>query len=58
METYSLVVMATDDGSLPRSSMVTVSVVVLDANDNSPLFERTIYNVYMQNPTTIGKWLL
>ena len=53
-ESYTLVAMAMDFGSLPHSSTVTVTVSVLDANDNSPVFREGNYNVYIRDPTTAG----
>jgi RNA:NAD 2'-phosphotransferase (TPT1/KptA family) len=55
VDSYTLIAMATDAGSLPHSSTVTVTVSVLDANDNSPMFEKSSYNVYIKNPTVAGE---
>jgi len=42
---YRLIVEAVDGGSPPLSGSVTVVVHVVDANDNSPVFERQDYDV-------------
>ena len=44
---YRLAVVALDGGSLPLSGSVVVVIRVLDANDNSPVFERQDYDVTM-----------
>lgn len=42
---YELVVTATDSGSPPLSSSMTLAVEVQDVNDNPPVFERPVYRV-------------
>jgi len=45
---YNLTLVAYDGGSPPQSGRLSVDVVVLDANDNSPRFESSSYNVSIQ----------
>ncbi|XP_013390955.1 cadherin-related tumor suppressor-like [Lingula anatina] len=51
-EAYTLVVVATDGGIVPRSSTATVSVQVTDVNDNAPQFEKDLFSYYIRDPTT------
>ncbi|KAM6408436.1 LOW QUALITY PROTEIN: uncharacterized protein O9250_007719 [Rhynochetos jubatus] len=41
----NLLLTATDGGSPPRSGTAQVRIVVLDANDNTPVFSREVYEV-------------
>ena len=51
---YTLVVMATDGGSTPRSGTTTVMVTVLDDNDNCPVFQHDLYSVVIPENTAKG----
>ncbi|XP_078656091.1 protocadherin Fat 4-like [Branchiostoma floridae x Branchiostoma belcheri] len=42
---HIIVVQATDNGTSPRSATATVSVHVIDVNDNGPIFAQEYYNV-------------
>ena len=42
-DTYDLIVVATDNGTPPQMATSRVSVRVLDANDNDPVFTREFY---------------
>uniref|UniRef100_A0A8C1I886 Protocadherin gamma-C3 n=1 Tax=Cyprinus carpio TaxID=7962 RepID=A0A8C1I886_CYPCA len=44
---YNVTVTATDGGTPPLSSSMTVRVEVADVNDNPPRFEQTSYTVYV-----------
>ena len=52
--TYSLVAMATDQGTIPMSSTVPILVTVGDANDNNPQFTKRTYTTKLKNPTPAG----
>jgi hypothetical protein len=44
---YSMTVLAYDGGQPRRSGMLTVTVIVTDANDNMPVFEQDAYEVFV-----------
>eukprot|EP00076_Gallus_gallus_P026169 XP_015148984.2 protocadherin beta-15-like [Gallus gallus] len=50
-----LVLTATDGGSPPRSGTAQVRVVVLDANDNMPVFSREVYEVRVAENSPPGQ---
>ena len=43
-ELYQLDIIATDNGQPPMSSQVSLTIAVLDVNDNEPVFESDIYD--------------
>ncbi|XP_057205137.1 protocadherin alpha-C2-like isoform X3 [Triplophysa rosa] len=47
ISSYNVTVTATDGGTPPLSSSMTVRVEVADVNDNPPRFEQTSYTVYV-----------
>ena len=49
-----LVVIATDGGSIPRSTTVEVLVTVLDINDNMPILAEPIANITLLEGTGPG----
>lgn len=51
---HKLVVLASDNGSLPLSSTATITVEVLDVNDNSPTFSSQQYQVHVKESTPVG----
>ncbi|OXB52458.1 hypothetical protein ASZ78_002144, partial [Callipepla squamata] len=53
-----LVLTATDGGSPPRSGTAEVRVVVLDANDNMPVFLREVYEVRVAENSPPGQLLV
>ncbi|OQV23975.1 Protocadherin-like wing polarity protein stan [Hypsibius exemplaris] len=57
-EKYELTVMATDLGSPPRSSSAAVQIMVLDVNDNGPVFDQRDYNISMSESAVLGTQLL
>ncbi|XP_054244961.1 protocadherin beta-16-like [Indicator indicator] len=50
----SLILTATDGGSPPRSGTALIEIVVLDANDNMPVFSREVYGVRIAENTPTG----
>ena len=45
MSSYSLTVLGIDQGQNPQTASTTVSVEVIDVNDNKPVFEQQVYRV-------------
>ena len=52
--TVDLVVTATDDGTPPLSSNITVHIVITDINDNAPIFEPHNTTYHVPENATIG----
>ena len=57
-DTYSLLVQATDSGDPPLSTVLAVTIVVLDENDNAPNFTQSVYTISVQETTTPPEVLL
>ncbi|KAG5330656.1 FAT protein, partial [Acromyrmex charruanus] len=55
---YTLEIIAKDRGDQPRSSSTTVSVTVLDENDNSPVFDPRQYFATIAENASIGASVL
>uniref|UniRef100_A0A2K5XDI8 Protocadherin Fat 4 n=1 Tax=Mandrillus leucophaeus TaxID=9568 RepID=A0A2K5XDI8_MANLE len=51
---YTLTVVATDKGQPSLSSSTEVTVMVLDINDNNPIFAQTLYKVEINENTLTG----
>ena len=51
---YRVSVIAYDGGNPPRSGTVDISITVLDANDNDPIFEEKVYEVTVPENADIG----
>ncbi|XP_049331029.1 protocadherin beta-16-like [Astyanax mexicanus] len=49
----TLILTAVDGGTPPRSGTVTIHVTVLDANDNAPLFTKSVYKVSLPENSPI-----
>uniref|UniRef100_A0A8C2SPN7 Protocadherin Fat 4 n=1 Tax=Coturnix japonica TaxID=93934 RepID=A0A8C2SPN7_COTJA len=55
---YTLTVVATDKGQPSLSSSTDVVVIVLDINDNNPLFAQKLYKVELEENTLTGTDLI
>ena len=56
MDFYSLTVVAKDGGDPIKEGVLNIKVNIVDANDNSPIFEKDYYNVTVKesiNPGTV-----
>ncbi|XP_078078835.1 protocadherin-16-like [Mustelus asterias] len=53
-----LTVMATDRGSTPMSSSVTVTIAIQDVNDNEPMFSSNFYNTSIKENEPMGTCFL
>lgn len=51
---YNLTIVASDNDSPPRTSVVIVTIEVLDENDNAPVFTQALYNTSLLEDTVIG----
>ncbi|XP_047441861.1 protocadherin alpha-8-like [Mugil cephalus] len=51
---HSLVVTAIDGGKPPRYGTLNVSVIVLDSNDNRPIFSQENYEITVQENIAVG----
>ncbi|MCJ8739590.1 hypothetical protein PDJAM_G00048940 [Pangasius djambal] len=58
MANYTLTVIAKDKGQPPLSSMMEVTMVVLDVNDNTPSFSQNIYDIEIEENTLTGTDIL
>uniref|UniRef100_UPI0037E99C55 protocadherin alpha-8-like n=1 Tax=Semicossyphus pulcher TaxID=241346 RepID=UPI0037E99C55 len=55
---HTLLVTAVDGGKPPRSGILNVSIIVLDSNDNRPMFSKEIYQLEIQENIPIGTSIL
>ncbi|KPP58689.1 protocadherin Fat 4-like, partial [Scleropages formosus] len=53
-DTHNLLLTAVDGGKPPRTGELSITVVVLDANDNRPYFDQDIYSVTLPENTEAG----
>uniref|UniRef100_A0A672YLR9 Protocadherin alpha-2-like n=1 Tax=Sphaeramia orbicularis TaxID=375764 RepID=A0A672YLR9_9TELE len=54
---YNVTITATDEGSLPLSSIRIITVHVSDVNDNAPQFTEHVINVYVKENSPTGSSL-
>lgn len=57
VQKYDFVVIATDNGFPPLSSEVSVTVVVSDVNDNTPVFNQLLYEAYVSELAPRGHFV-
>ncbi|XP_058263780.1 protocadherin gamma-A11-like isoform X13 [Hemibagrus wyckioides] len=55
---HQLVLTAFDGGSPQKTSTIKINVVVLDANDNAPVFSESVYRVSLAENTVKGSIIL
>ncbi|XP_075816371.1 cadherin EGF LAG seven-pass G-type receptor 1 isoform X1 [Microtus pennsylvanicus] len=58
IEHYSFGVEAVDHGSPPMSSSASVSITVLDVNDNDPMFTQPVYELRLNEDAAVGSSVL
>ncbi|XP_071254559.1 protocadherin alpha-7-like isoform X10 [Salvelinus alpinus] len=51
---HELLLTAVDGGNPPKSGLLNVTVIVLDTNDNRPVFNQDIYSVSLKENSPIG----
>ncbi|XP_076861941.1 protocadherin gamma-A11-like isoform X5 [Brachyhypopomus gauderio] len=57
-EEHKLVLTAFDGGSPPKTGTIKINVIVLDANDNPPVFSDSVYKVSLPENTLKGSVVL
>ncbi|XP_048855780.1 protocadherin-23 [Brienomyrus brachyistius] len=55
---YTIIIEAHDQGAIPRSSLAKLQVLVLDENDNSPVFSQEAYHVSISEGAPAGSEIL
>ncbi|XP_068133841.1 protocadherin gamma-C5-like isoform X24 [Hyperolius riggenbachi] len=55
---HTLILTATDGGDLPRSGSTQISVIVLDINDNAPVFDHSSYKISVLENTPLKTIIL
>ncbi|CAG5990915.1 unnamed protein product [Menidia menidia] len=51
---HGLVLTALDDGSPSKSGSLNLTITVLDANDNRPVFSKDVYTVSLEENSSVG----
>ena len=57
-DNYQIQVLARDGGSPPKVGMLRVNITILDANDNSPQFEKSNYNFTIKEDIPVNSTIL
>ncbi|XP_073470336.1 protocadherin-17 isoform X5 [Aquarana catesbeiana] len=55
---HTLILTAFDGGNPPRSANLQINIKVIDANDNSPVFESKSYTVEIAENSPLGKMII
>ncbi|XP_036069876.1 protocadherin alpha-8-like [Oryzias melastigma] len=55
---HTLLVTALDGGKPPRTGVLNVSVIVLDSNDNRPVFSQEVYEIEIEENLQVGSLIL
>uniref|UniRef100_A0A8C9R3M2 Protocadherin 2 alpha a 1 n=1 Tax=Scleropages formosus TaxID=113540 RepID=A0A8C9R3M2_SCLFO len=55
---HELLLTAIDGGNPPLTGVINISVVVLDINDNAPVFDQQKYSVILQENVAIGTFVI
>ncbi|XP_057205827.1 protocadherin Fat 1 isoform X2 [Triplophysa rosa] len=55
---YTLTVLASDNGNPPKSSSATINIIVSDVNDNPPVFSQIYYSLIIQENVPAGASVL
>ena len=55
VDSYVLEITVADMGTPPRSSVISIEVVLLDVNDNAPVFEKEIYHIPIHENRLVKK---
>ncbi|XP_056373113.1 protocadherin gamma-B4-like isoform X48 [Hyla sarda] len=56
--TYNITITAEDEGIPPKVTKKTISIIILDINDNPPLFDKPSYTTYIPEHTPTGTSML
>ncbi|XP_056625243.1 protocadherin gamma-A11-like isoform X3 [Triplophysa dalaica] len=51
---HKLILTAYDGGNPPKSGVIKINIIVLDANDNAPSFTQSVYRVSLPENTPLG----
>ena len=54
VEEITIVVVASDGGSVPQSSLVNVTIAIVDVNDNSPMIQLSSPTVTLREDVSVG----
>ncbi|XP_030224444.1 protocadherin alpha-3 isoform X29 [Gadus morhua] len=58
VKTHNLLLTAIDGGKPPKSGEMKITVLVVDVNDNHPVFTKDSYSVQLQENTAIGTTII